>query len=195
MTPEIAPWRLIRLKSVLAEQGVVAYPTEGVWGLGCLPESEKAVHKLLKLKQRPVNKGLVLVAACIQQFSAYLEALDESSMSVLRQHWPGPVTFLVPHNGTAPPWIVGAHKTVALRVSAHPLVREICLAVNSPLVSTSANPANHPPARDVLQVRRYFGSELDAICPGNLGNAEGPSEIRDLHTSEIVRSGGTLECK
>lgn len=195
MAPEIAPWRLIRLKTVLAEQGVVAYPTEGVWGLGCLPESEKAVFKLLRLKQRPVNKGLVLVAACIQQFAAYLEALDESSMSVLKQYWPGPVTFLIPDNGAAASWIVGAHKTVALRVSTHPVVREICLAVDSPLVSTSANPANHPPARDILQVRRYFGTELDEICPGHLGNAEGPSEIRDLLTNEIVRSGGTLESK
>lgn len=184
----IAPWRLIRLKKLILEEGVIAYPTEGVWGLGCLPQSEKAVTRIAALKQRSLTKGLILVAANIDQFEPYLNQLDSSLMAVLQANWPGPVTYLVPDNGRAPRWIKGAHKTVALRVSDHPVVRELCLAIEGPLVSTSANTASHPPARDSLQVRRYFAEGIDDICPGELGDEKGASEIRSLTSIEVVRS-------
>lgn len=188
VVPEIAAWRLIKLKRVLLDHGVIAYPTEGVWGLGCLPESEMAVQRLLSLKQRPVEKGLILVAASMEQLDPYLDSLDKQDRIKLKQCWPGPVTFLIPDNGMAPPWIIGSHSSVALRVSAHPVVKELCLAIDGPLVSTSANRANHPPALTVLQVRKYFGEMIDDLCPGKLGDYGRPSEIRDLHTNQVVRS-------
>ncbi|MDH5736657.1 MAG: Sua5/YciO/YrdC/YwlC family protein [Gammaproteobacteria bacterium] len=181
-------WRLMRLARIISNQGVIAYPTEGVWGLGCAPWSEAATQRILVLKNRPQHKGLILVAANLEQFADYLQGLSEAQMAQLHSVWPGPVTFLVPDNGKAPPWVRGDHPTVALRVSSHPVIQALCEAIGHPLVSTSANPAMHPPAKNLTQVRRYFGEALDGWCPGELGDASGPSEIRDLLSGEQKRA-------
>ena len=179
-------WRRGLLCSTLAGDGVIAYPTEGVWGLGCSPLSFEGIARLLSLKQRSWEQGLLLVAANIDQIAEYLDGITATQYAQLDAAWPGPVTYLVPDNGLAPSWIVGEHKTLGLRVSAHPMVKEICELVG-PIVSTSANLSGRPAAVDVTQVRRYFGKELDLVLPGALGNSIGPSEIRNLATGEIVR--------
>ena len=166
--------------------GVVAYPTEGVWGLGCLPDDEQAVARILGLKQRSRTRGLLLVAADISQFAAYLTDITAAQYGRLSEDWPGPVTYLVPDNGEAPDWIVGTHKTVGLRVSDHPLVCSLCRQIG-PIVSTSANINGHPAALNALQVRQSFGDLLDMIVPGNLGGQSGPSRIKLLETGEIIR--------
>jgi L-threonylcarbamoyladenylate synthase len=167
--------------------GVIAYPTEGVWGLGCDPNDAAAVLQLLMLKQRDMAKGLLLVAADIEQLAPYLNGLDAIQQQRLRDGWPGPLTWLVPNNGAAPDWICGDHTGVALRVSAHPLVAELCRAFGGPLVSTSANPSGRPAALSALRVRRYFGDDLDFILNGELGGQRGPTPIRDLITDKLVR--------
>ena len=112
--------------------------------------------------------------------------LPDGQLAKLRLSWPGPNTWLVPHQGRLPAWITGAHDTVALRVTTHPIVRQLC-AVAGPLVSTSANPAGRPSARSRLRVEQYFHGELDAIVPGALGGARNPSIIRDLQTDQVIR--------
>ena len=179
-------WRLSLIDHLLSREAVIAYPTEGVWGLGCLPHSAAAVGRILQLKQRPWQAGLLLVAADIEQFAPYLAGLGDSQLQVLSSSWPGPVSYLVPDNGAAPGWIVGHHSTVGLRVSDHPLVRQIC-RVTGPLVSTSANITGRPSAQTALEVRRYFGAGIDLVVPGKLGGRSGPSEIKVLATGEQVR--------
>lgn len=166
--------------------GVIAYPTEGVWGLGCLPESSSGVARILQLKRRSLHQGLLLVAADQAQFEPYIEGLTEAERAELDVHWPGPVTYLVPDNGVAPAWIVGGHQTLGLRVSSHPLVAQLCRRLG-PLVSTSANISGRPAAMSALDVRRYFGGYVDLIVPGNLGGRLGPSEIRMLGSGERMR--------
>jgi len=168
--------------------GVIAYPTEAVWGLGCDPDDELAVHRLLAFKGRPVDKGLILVAANIDQFSPYLTQISAAEREQLEATWPGGVTWLVPDQA-APAWIRGQFDSVALRVSSHPLVAGLCEAFGGPVVSTSANPQGRPPALTGLDVRRYFGDQLDGIAPGVVGKQRKPSEIRDLRTGRIVRAG------
>ncbi|BDX18204.1 threonylcarbamoyl-AMP synthase [Halopseudomonas aestusnigri] len=182
----LANWRITRLNRLLQAGGVIAYPTEGVWGLGCNPWNGAAVERLLNLKQRPVHKGLILIAGEIEQFDFLLWDLPDGQLAKLRLSWPGPNTWLVPHQGRLPAWITGAHDTVALRVTTHPIVRQLC-AVAGPLVSTSANPAGRPSARSRLRVEQYFHGELDAIAPGALGGARNPSIIRDLQTDQVIR--------
>jgi L-threonylcarbamoyladenylate synthase len=167
--------------------GVIAYPTEGVWGLGCDPDNPEAVLRLLALKHRVMAKGLLLVAADIEQFAPYLTSLSHVQQQRLQASWPAPLTWLVPNNGAAADWICGAHASVALRVSAHPLVAALCRAFGGPLVSTSANPSGHPAALSAVRVRRYFGDELDFILKGELGGQRGPTPIRDLITDKFVR--------
>ncbi len=181
-------WKTLQLAPVLRAGGVIAYPTEAVWGLGCDPWSEAAVLRLLELKDRPMAKGLILVAAAIEQFDFLLDDLPQRWQDRLSSTWPGPQTWLVPHQGRLPPWITGAHESVALRVSAHPTVRELCLHYGS-LVSTSANPAGWPAARTRLRVEQYFHGQLDGLCGGALGGRRNPSIIRDLITGDIVRPG------
>jgi len=116
-----------------------------VCGFGCDPDNAAAVLQLLTLKQRDLAKGLLLVAATIEQLEPYLTALSAAQLQRLRSSWPAPLTWLVPNHGVAPDWICGSHSGVALRVSAHPLVAKLCRAFGGPLVSTSANPAGVPP--------------------------------------------------
>ena len=180
-------WQAGHLASCLRSAGVIAYPTEGVWGLGCLPGSFDAVSKILGLKKRSWREGLILVAGSIEQLGSYLDNLSNRELEILGEYWPGPTTFLVPDNGIAPGWIVGANDTLAVRVSEHPVVRFLCDAVDGPLVSTSANISGRPAAKTALAVRRYFGDKVDYIVPGDLGVAAGASAIRVLATGEIVR--------
>lgn len=167
--------------------GVIAYPTEAVWGVGCDPHNEEAVSELLAMKQRDWRKGVILIAADMAQLAPYLRGLDDEKLAILRASWPGPYTWLVPNNGAAPDWVTGGRATLAVRVSAHPVVQALCRAYGGPIVSTSANAAGKPPARSLFTVRRYFGAQLDAVVPGALGGQKNPTQIRDVMTGEICR--------
>ena len=168
--------------------GVIACPTEAVWGLSCDPFDGAAVTRLLQLKQRPVEKGLILVAADEAQLAFLLEPLAPGQRSALRDTWPGPHTWLVPHAGTVPDWVSGEHATVAVRVTAHAGMADLCRAFGGPLVSTSANPGGAEPATCADQVRDYFPDSLDGWLAGELGDAARPSTIRDLATGEVIRA-------
>lgn len=173
--------------AALQQGSVLAYPTEAVWGLGCDPFNEAAVSALLALKQRSVAKGLILAAASLQQLLPYLS--PDLTEQERQQLLPGAVatTWLVPFNlATVPHWIHGKHDVLAVRISAHPLVQQLCTAAGMPLVSTSANPQGLDAARNAADVRRYFGDKF-LICTGECGGATRPSVIKNLKTGEILR--------
>ena len=182
-----APLRLRMALQALAAGGVVACPTEAVWGLSCDPWNRGAVRQLLALKGRSPAKGLILVAATQQQFEFLLDGLDLQQRRTLTASWPGPNTWLVPHRGRVPGWIHGEHDKVALRVSEHPVISALCAGWGGPLVSTSANPAGRRPPRLVFQVRRYFDQRLDYLLPGALGDSARPTVIRDLASGRVIR--------
>ena len=188
MRPVPASLRLHLALAALRAEGVVACPTEAVWGLSCDPDSDSAVCRLLALKNRPVAKGLILVAGSISQLDFLLHDLADSQRAALGASWPGPFTWLVPHRGRVQPWVCGEHDTVALRVSDHPVVRELCLAWGGPLVSTSANPAGCQPPVASFQVHRYFGRQLDHILPGAVGDAGRPTVIKDVVSGKVIRA-------
>lgn len=170
---------------VIRDGGVVACPTEAVYGLSCDPWNEAAVHEVLRLKQRQVAQGLILVAGGLYQLTSLVEGLTRMQQETLASSWPGHVTWLVPANRHVPEWIRGEHATVALRVTTHPVMAELCRTAGKPLVSTSANPAGGEPARDTTTLENYFPGL--PIVEGALGNAARPSEIRDLETGRILR--------
>lgn len=183
----VSAWQIQQAAQKIRQGAVIAYPTEAVWGLGCDPFNETAVARLLALKDRPVHKGLILVAADIKQFAWLLEGLTEAELEQLSASWPGPNTWLVPHANRVPQWISGTHSTVAIRVSAHPLVARLC-ALTGPLVSTSANPAGRLPAKSRLRIEQYFHGQLDVVLGSELGQHSRPSIIRDLRSGQVLRS-------
>lgn len=188
MTQAVSRLRLASALRAIDAGGVVACPTEAVWGLSCDPDSERAVRRVLQLKRRPVEKGLILVAASESQLAFLLGDLPGDQRSRLSESWPGPNTWLVPHRGRVQPWVHGDFDTVAVRVSDHPVVQSLCRAWGGPLVSTSANPAGSQPPKAGFQVRRYFADQLDDILPGHVGEASRPSRIRDLATGALLRA-------
>lgn len=166
---------------------MVAYPTEAVYGLGCDPLNEAAFARLLALKQRPGDKGVILIAAEEGQLRPYLGDLPEPMLQRLRQTWPGPVTWIVPTAPAAPGWLTGRRDTIAVRVTAHPLAAALCRAFGGALVSTSANRSGEEPARSAAAVQQLFGDQLDAILDGPLGGLERPTRICDARTGAIIR--------
>lgn len=174
---------------VIRRGGVVAYPTEAVWGLGCDPGNEAAVRRLLALKQRGVEKGLILVAASVAQLQAVVAwpALPPECTAAVLASWPGPHTWVVPATAGLPSWISGGHAGVAVRVSAHPVVTALCEAFGGPLVSTSANRGGMPPARtrDALDATLVAG--LDGVVEGTTGALAQPTDIRDALSGRVLR--------
>ncbi|MCH7815895.1 MAG: Sua5/YciO/YrdC/YwlC family protein [Proteobacteria bacterium] len=167
---------------------VIAYPTEAVWGLGCDPNNSAAVTRLLRLKKRPPAKGLILVAATIEQLGSLLNSLDEQQLAQLASTWPGPITWLIPDpDNIIPNWIKGSHRSVAIRVSDHPLVQQLCTEFGGPIVSTSANRDGQPEIRSRVILEQQFALSIDYIVPGELGSGTKTSEIRDLLSGEVIR--------
>lgn len=181
-------WHLNQAVRVILEGGVIAYPTEAVYGLGCLPHNYFAVARILNLKNRHVNKGLILVASNVEQFAEYVIFPDNTVKQRVLSTWPGPVTWVLPARPEVPIWLRGQHKTIAVRVSKHDVIRRLCEKTGA-LVSTSANPAKKPPAKSALKVRSYFGQSLDYILHASIGSNRQPTEIREAITGKILRPG------
>lgn len=175
-------------KSIIQAGGVIAYPTEAVYGLGCNPDNESAVLQILRLKQRDVAQGVIVIAADWAQVADWVGVLSEERLQVVQASWPGPNTWLFPKSARVPAWISGEHDTVALRLTAHPIARELCQHCG-PLVSTSANPHGQAPARSAVEVDQYFGGDIAGIVAGDLGGLSAPTAIRYALTGAVVRAG------
>jgi L-threonylcarbamoyladenylate synthase len=174
--------------SLLETGGIIAYPTESVWGLGCDPYNESAVQRILDLKQRPLDKGLILVAGEFDQIEDLIGPLSGEFGDRLRTSWPGPTTWLIPDPlNFFPNWIKGQHSSVAIRISAHPLVSALCNQFGQPVVSTSANFSGQLEIKSKADVECQFGINIDYILDGELGGRQNTSTIRDLITGKILR--------
>lgn len=181
-------WPIRQAAAWLKAGGVIAYPTEAIYGLGCDPLNQAAVTHLLALKQRNVNKGLIMIADNYERIEAFLQPLMESQQELLRSTWPGPVTWLIPAQNWVPKWLTGSHNTLAVRVTAHPTAVQLCQAADMPIISTSANISHRRPARNILQVHRQFGPRLDYILSGHTGGLAAPTVIRDLTSGKTIRA-------
>ena len=189
------PFALHEAARVASRGGVVAYPTEAVFGLGCDPLDPDAVLRILEIKGRAMDKGLILIAADLNALLPYVQTLDAERMAEIRASWPGPNTWLLPARPETPQWLTGAHDTLAVRVTDHPLAAALCRACarygthigSGALVSTSANLSNRKPARTPLDVRRQLRGAPDLLVAGRCGRHPRPSTIRDARTGRVLR--------
>lgn len=183
--PVISRFRLHYAAQQVWAGNVIAYPTEAVYGLGCDPLNEQAVLRLLALKQRPVEKGLILIAADFKQLEPFLD-YDQQILDRVLPTWPGAVTWIIPVQSWVPKWLTGEHQSLAVRVTDHPLAKALCQHSQMPLVSTSANPSTKKPARNALQVQKYFAGQA-CIINGATGGNKNTSAIYDAKTGKCLR--------
>lgn len=171
------------------EKGCVfAYPTEAVYGLGCDPLNQAAMNKILTLKQRPIEKGVILIAGKMEELTGFVDfsTLNNDVIERIQETWPGPFTWLVPKGPKTKDWVSGGSDLVAVRVTTHKLVQEMCSIIERPIVSTSANIGGMPPAKSANEVIGYFGSQVELI-DGELGTQDRPSTIINAITMEKLR--------
>ena len=171
----------------LARGGLIAYPTESCYGLGCDPRNRNAVLRLLRLKQRPQSKGLILIAGSYAQLAPYLKPLSRDEQETLKRDGAQAITYLMPAKPSCPRWLRGAHDTLAVRITVHPQAAALCNALGIALVSTSANRSGAKPARTYTQCLRLFGKRV-RVLPGRVGKRKKPSTIRAWADGRIVRN-------
>jgi len=170
----------------LKRGGLIAYPTESCFGLGCDPNNRNAVLRLLKLKQRPQRKGLILIASNYVQIARYLQPLSPAEQSKLKNDGARAITYLMPAKPTCPRWLRGKHDTLAIRFSTHPVAHQLCCRARSALVSTSANRSGQRPAKSYAECQRLFGKQV-WVLQGHIGKRKHPSTIRAWLDGEILR--------
>jgi len=165
---------------------VIAYPTEAVYGLGCDPWNEEAIKQILDIKQRPWQKGLIIVAANLQQLQPFIAPLSADTLKLVEATWPGPTTWILPASEGLPACLIGDHDSIAVRVTAHPQTADLCRKFGGPVVSTSANRAGEDPAKTQQQVQLLL-PEIKHVLSGECLGADKPTEIRDATTGEKLR--------
>jgi L-threonylcarbamoyladenylate synthase len=175
--------------SALAGGGIVAYPTEAVFGLGCLPDRAEALARLHHIKSREPGQGLILIGASYDQLRPFVADLDPAVEARVIASWPGAVSWVLPARDDLDPLVTGDRGTVCVRVPDHALARELCTAVGSAITSTSANRHGEAPARDAVTVLEVLGEMVDVVLDGATGGRGSPSEIRDGLTDETLRTG------
>lgn len=172
---------------IIAAGGVIAYPTEAVYGIGCDPLNQSALRRLLSLKERDDHKGLIVVAGAETHLSNLILPLHESTAATIRASWPGPVTWIVPAVEGLPVELTGGRSTLAVRVSTHPVIKSICGHLHQGIVSTSANLSSQPELRSAEDVRTTFGSAIDYVIDAPLGYGAATSQIIDAATMTRLR--------
>lgn len=174
--------------ALLQAGGVLAYPTEGVYGLGCDPDNRAAFEKIFALKRRPPEQGVLLIAADLDQVATWIGDAPEAAFTRAKAAWPGAHTFIFPRSARVPEWVAGGHAGIALRVTAHAPSAALCRAFGGPIVSTSANRHGEPPAKSAADIRGIFGDEPDGVLDAPLGGLDRPTPITDAVSGAIIRA-------
>lgn len=174
------------LRAYLTRGGLIAYPTESCYGLGCDPRNPHALKRLIALKGRDAGKGLLLIADRFRRLRRFVAPLPPTALARMKRRWPGPITWVVPAASTCPPLLTGGRATIAVRVTAHPIAAGLCRMLGMALVSTSANRSGRTPARTAAQCRRAFGARVRVIG-GRIGTRNRPSTLVDLASGSVLR--------
>jgi len=176
----------VRLAAYLKRGGVIAYPTESCFGLGCDPRNPRALKRIIRLKGRSAAKGMLLIADHFRRLEPFIRPLDPAQRARVNRSWPGPVTWVVPASSACHPLLTGGRSTIAVRVTAHPGAARLCRSLRSALVSTSANKNGRKPAKTAQECRRIFGVRVRVI-DGRIGTRKRPSTLVDLATGTVLR--------
>ena len=175
---------LSSILDALRSGNTIAYPTEGVWGLGCDPKNNRAIKKLLELNGRSYEKGLIIIGSNFEQFEEY--SFPGRYWDKLMSKWPGPHTWLVSSSTKTPKWLLGPTGLIALRLRNHKTVVKLTETLGMPICSTSANLSGNEPAKDSNEIRTFFKDKV-LIIEGKLGDLKRPTPVQDLESEEWLR--------
>ena len=177
-----SPSLLAKVKKHLQGGGIIAYPTEFCSGFGCDPFNYTALQRIIRLKGRAKNKGLIVIAGRLPQLSKLMITQPPE----LAEYWPGFYSLILPVSPRAPSNLTGGKASIALRVSCHPLVQQLCYSLNMPLVSTSANKSGFKPLKSYRECQRQFGNQV-LVLPGHTSFSRHPSRIIDWESKTVLR--------
>lgn len=154
----------IKIKNILDNDGVIAFVTDTVWGLGCLPASQKAVEKIYKIKKREAQKPLILMSNDVENLKPYIKEIPQSANSLIEKHFPGALTLVLKKSENAADYMTSGFDTVGIRVPNNGVFKEICEAVTGHvLATTSANLSHEPSAKTYQQAVENMGKKVDLI--------------------------------
>lgn len=174
--------------AVIKSGGVIAYPTEAVFGLGCDPMNERAVLRLSEIKKRPQNKSYILIGSNFSQLSPFCAAIEASQRQRIERDWPGPYTWIFPATELCPQWLCDRESGIAVRVTAHPTAAVLCDLCGHALVSTSANISGERAAKTWQEAANVFKDSVDYIVRADVSNPQGsPTIIRDAISGKRLR--------
>ena len=178
--------QVVKAATIIGEGGVIAYPTEGVYGLGCDPFNKAAVEQILALKKRDVTKGLIVIGANWQQLQPLTTAISALQLEKILQS-SQPTTWLLPASAMVPKWITGDSSQIAVRIIDHPIAKRLC-ELAGVLVSTSANVSTQASALSAVEVKAIFDNRLAMIIDAPVGNLHKPTPIIDVISNKIIRA-------
>ncbi len=179
-------WQNNLAVKLLKRGGIIAYPTESVYGLGCDATNLNAIAQLLSIKNRPQAKGLIILVSHIEQAFEFIAPLNQQQIETIKQPNIRATTWLLNKSSHLSPLLVGKHDKIAVRVTSNPVAKNLCQLLNKPLVSTSCNLSSKPASSHVSIVRNQMKMKLNLILSGSCGG-QLPSRIVDLQSSRIIR--------
>lgn len=186
--PQVPATRSVsRAVRELHRGGIIAYPTETVWGIGCDPNNLDAVERLLAIKQRDPAKGLILLAAHVSQLAEFLPPLANSTIGKLLKPATQPTTWVIPANLSTHSLIRGQHDTLAMRITSRPQVSQLCRQFGGAIISTSANPSSESVANNALDIQRSL-PQLDLILSGSGRSSGQSSRIVTACDGNVIRA-------
>ncbi len=191
------PQNINQAADIIKNGGLIAYPTETVYGLGADPHNTEAIQKIFTAKGRAEDKGIILLIRGPDDLSALVSTVSPTAQILIEAFWPGPLTLVFRANPDLSPALLGGRDTVALRHSSSPIATELLTALGGPLTSTSANRSAEPPARSATEVENTLGDYLDLILDGGLSDSTLPSTLVDVSTDSatLLREGAIFAQK
>ena len=173
------------IHDVLIHGGLIAFPTESIFGLGCDPGNKKAVEKLKRIKNRPQEMGFILLTPNLATISQWIDP-DKKQTEIISAPVQRPTTYIVPASKSVPPWLT-TNNTLAIRINKDPIIQGLSDMLGLPIISTSANQHGKTPCQSASEVQKTMGPLLDYIIEGKKGSFERPSTIIDLCSGKTIR--------
>ena len=170
---------------IISDGGVIAYPTDTIYGLGCDPFNPDAIEKINLIKQRPLNKHFILLAGNIKQLRSLIQISKEQENLITQNT--EPTSWIVKASPNAPPWLTDNSGNLTIRISKHENVQHLCQALGHAIISTSANISGKTPAKNTLDLHKYFHHKVDKILVSNKKPTGKASKIIRLCDNYVIR--------